>query len=528
MHTKNLLSPLLILLSVFSLGQKSNTMNFNVKKYKTQTLEYQGKKFKVRAYENIIYVKNPVDTAYQKMNIYIPEAYFKGKTINGYSTKTAPIFFPNKVGGYMPAKPASTQDQPMGMMPPLNGQMPPMGEKPPMSMNGQRPTMMNGEKPPMGMEGQKPPMNEAAKKPLTVVAALSKGYVVASAGARGRTLKDDSGVYTGKAPAGIVDLKAAIRYLKYFDNNMPGDATKIVSNGTSAGGAMSTLLGATGDNADYEPYLKALGAMPESDAIFAVSAYCPITNLENADMAYEWQFNGVNSYKKGFPMGSNSAQNLTEEQIKVSKQLKDLFPTYLNSLKLKNAQGEILSLNAAGNGNFKEWVKSYVKSSAQNALDKGTDMSKYSFLTIENKKVTDINFDAYVQYMERQKTPPAFDALDLSSGENMLFGDSQIDKKHFTNFSVTQTSDKSQADAQIVKMMNPMNYIGTANTKTAKYWRVRHGSKDKDTGLAISVMLSTALQNKGYNVDFALPWDKPHSGDYDLDELFQWIDSICK
>ena len=291
---------------------------------------------------------------------------------------------------------------------------------------------------------------------------------------------------------------------------------------------MSTLLGATGDNADYEPYLKALGAMPESDAIFAVSAYCPITNLENADMAYEWQFNGVNSYKKGFPMGSNSAQNLTEEQIKVSKQLKDLFPTYLNNLKLKNAQGEILSLDAAGNGNFKEWVKSYVKSSAQNALDKGTDMSKYSFLTIENKKVTDINFDAYVQYMERQKTPPAFDALDLSSGENMLFGDSQIDKKHFTTFSVNQTSDKSQADAQIVKMMNPMNYIGNANTKTAKYWRVRHGSKDKDTGLAISVMLSTALQNKGYNVDFALPWDKPHSGDYDLDELFQWIDSICK
>jgi hypothetical protein len=38
-----------------------------------------GKTFKVRAYENIIYVANPVDTVYQKMNIYIPEEYFSGK-----------------------------------------------------------------------------------------------------------------------------------------------------------------------------------------------------------------------------------------------------------------------------------------------------------------------------------------------------------------------------------------------------------------------------------------------------------------
>jgi hypothetical protein len=37
------------------------------------------KTFTVRAYENIIYVANPVDTVYQKMNIYIPEEYFSGK-----------------------------------------------------------------------------------------------------------------------------------------------------------------------------------------------------------------------------------------------------------------------------------------------------------------------------------------------------------------------------------------------------------------------------------------------------------------
>ena len=80
--------------------------------------------------------------------------------------------------------------------------------------------------------------------------ALSKGYVVASAGARGRTTKNNEGMYTGKVPAAIVDLKAAIRYLKFNDKKMPGDASKIISNGTSAGGAISTLLGATGNNLD--------------------------------------------------------------------------------------------------------------------------------------------------------------------------------------------------------------------------------------------------------------------------------------
>ena len=79
----------------------------------------------------------------------------------------------------------------------------------------------------------------------------------------------------GKAPAGLVDLKAAIRYLKFNQKNIPGDVQKIISNGTFAGGAMSTLLGATGNNPDYEPYLKDIGAASATDDIFAVSAYCP-------------------------------------------------------------------------------------------------------------------------------------------------------------------------------------------------------------------------------------------------------------
>ena len=469
-------------------AQSQNTLLFDASKFVVQTQEFQGKTLKIRAYEKIIYVANPIDTAYQMMNIYMPEAYFDKESINGYTAETAPIFFPNRVGGYMPAQPA---------------------------------TFINS--PQRGGFGGPPPS--------AVAMALSKGYVVASAGARGRISP------TGKAPAGLVDLKAAIRYLKFNDKNMVGDANKIISNGTSAGGAMSTLLGATGNHRDYGPYLKAIGAANTTDNIFAVSAYCPIINLEYSDMAYEWQFNKVHAYKKMIFSNVNGEMKremkegiLDAAAIKTSDALKKAFPQYVNGLNLKNDKGKKLKLSTDGEGDFKEWVKSYIMTSAQKALDKGVDVSKHRFLQIENGKVLSVDYEAYLIYMERMKTPPAFDAFDNSSPENQLFGSSTIDKRHFTNFAIQQTaSDPSKmADKQQIKMMNPMNYIGDKAANSAKYWRVRHGAKDKDTGLAIPVILATTLQNKGFKVDFALPWDVPHSGDYDLDDLFKWADAICK
>ncbi len=57
-------------------------------------------------------------------------------------------------------------------------------------------------------------------------------------------------------------------------------------------------MGATGNHPDYESYLKELGAADASDEVFAASCYCPITNLDHADMAYEWEFRGVNDYHR--------------------------------------------------------------------------------------------------------------------------------------------------------------------------------------------------------------------------------------
>ncbi|NFO46428.1 alpha/beta hydrolase [Clostridium botulinum] len=484
---------------------QSTVLNFNKDNYTAQSFTVNGEEVKFRAYENIVYVENPVDEKYQSMNIYIPEAYFNGESIGKFTADTAPIFLPNNVGGYMPSEPGTP------------------------SMNGK----IDGEASRMGMTNNNDSKGEGS--PNSLLLALSKGYVVASPGARGRTNESDDGTYYGKAPAGLVDLKAAVRYLHYNDNNMLGDANKIISNGTSAGGAMSSLLGSTGNNSDYDSYLKEIGAADASDAIYAVSSYCPITNLENADMGYEWLFNGLNSYEKmnitkvdGQMKREKLSLTQTEDQMKYSDELKSAFPAYVNSLNLKDENGNVLTLNEDGNGTFKDYIKNILVQSAQIALDSGIDLSSYTWVKVSDKTVTDIDFEGYVsEYLGRSKAAPAFDGVDLSNPENNEFGTETIEAQHFTQFGLdNDTAGGTLADSQLIKMMNPMNYIGADGTDVAKYWRIRHGAKDSDTAISTPTILALTIQSNGGVVDFAVPWTQGHGGDYDLNELFEWMNSI--
>lgn len=68
--------------------------------------------------------------------------------------------------------------------------------------------------------------------------------------------------------------------------------------------------------------------------------------------------------------------------------------------------------------------------------------------------------------------------------------------------------------------MNPMNYVQEPQSTKASYWYIRHGALDRDTSFPVPINLATLLRNSGYSVDFALPWNRPHTGDYRLDELF--------
>ena len=406
-------------------------LKFKKNHYTIEEVTLCGETVRFRAFRDLVYVEKPVNVEFQKMNLFVPESYYEGTSINGYDLLSAPVFMPNTVGGYMPG-PA---DEP-GANPFLQG------------------------------------------KPNTIFRALQHGYVVASPAIRGRVQKGEDGHYNGKAPACVVDYKApacvvdykaAVRYLHFLADELPGDENKIITNGTSAGGALSSLMGSTGNHPDYEPYLQALGAADAGDDVFAASCYCPIINLEHADMAYEWEFCGVNDFHRanmkmdegGRPVFTPVDGEMTEEQIRVSVEEKALFP-------------------------------------------------------------------AYVKDITRMKTAPAFDALDLESPENDLFGNEMTNCRHFTEYSAANTKVQGErAEKKIVKMLNPMEYVMDEMAQKAHHFRIRHGECDRDTSLVISAMLVLKLREAGCEVDYHSPWNTPHAGDYDLDELFAWIDGIC-
>ena len=477
------------------------SLAFDAKNYESMSTTVDNKEIKYRAFEYIPYVANPIDIDQQYMNIYVPEEYFNNGTINGYNTQTAPIFMPNAVGGYMPSQ-------------------------------AMTPKVENG-------------------KPNSVLYALSRGYVVASPSTRGRTNKASDGNFIGKAPAVIVDLQAATAYLHANDSAMPGNANRIITNGTSAGGGVSLLQGATGNSSDFQPYLQALGAATAATNVYAVSAYAPITNLDAADMAYEWSYNGITSFNKitmgqgELPqanIGGNSAPpqrtmqrvNLNADDLAYSKMLSEHFPDYVNNLQLRDSLGRVLKLDKNGNGTFKNYVKEFIVAAANKAAAKGTDLSKHTYLVRDNKTGTikDINWEAYNHFVSRSKAPGAFDSRANDTGENNLFGTSTTDNNHFTITAALHDSTANQdvyvENAKIVTMMNPMNYLGSPAATNARFYRIRYGTADSNTSVAIPLIVGTRAQNLGYRVDMATPFNVDHSGDYDLEELFNWMDNIVK
>lgn len=491
-----------------------DTLQFDPEKYTVRVCELDGRSITYRAFENIPYCANPVDEI-QKLNLFVPEAYYAGEKINGYDLHSAPIFAPNTVGGYMPG------------------------------------------------QADEPGINPMQHVPNSVFEGLYHGYVVACAGIRGRTSGMQTkeffvggkgqenipagGKLVGRAPALLVDMKAAIRYLRHNRDVIPGNVEHIITNGTSAGGALSAMTGASGNSADFEMYLQEIGVADERDDIFAASCYCPIHNLENADAAYEWLFCGRNDFhrmKMRFENGKVKFEpvdgQMSEKQIALSQELKKAFPKYLNSLHLKDANGNALILDAEGNGSFRDCVEKYILDSANQEMETwdsakrlkklaipGSKADEQGYLTYQNGKAVALDWQGFTKAIGRMKSTPAFDALGMNSPENEEFGTETVFAQHFTEFSYRNSEvNGSLADGEIVKLINPITYIGSADT--APHWRIRHGAYDRDTSLAIPVILATLLQNHDIDVDFSLPWGLPHSGDYDLDALFAWIDRICK
>ncbi|MBQ6970815.1 MAG: alpha/beta hydrolase fold domain-containing protein [Synergistaceae bacterium] len=402
-----------------------------------------------RAYNDIVYVSSPVISDCQKLSIYIPEPYYSSRPVNGYQAWTAPIFIPNNSAGYMAASIVSPSDtNPVGL-------------------------------------------------------ALSNGLVVVSPALRGRNTAG------GSAPAAVVDYKAAIRYIRANKNRLPaGNTDRIIVSGVSSGGALAAIVGASGNSPDYDTWLEELGAAETEDNIFAAVSYCPVTNLENADGAYEWVFGG-------------------EKYGSISLELASDFASYVTSLGLVKDSRDIIADDGTEeeyeeNTTFRRYIEGLLVQAAQEALDAGTVISA-DWVTVSGDKALSADIRKYADsFAVRQKSVPAFDKLDLSSPENSEFG-----YKHFTQYSYEHsTSGGAKATDDIIWAMNPMEYI--ENADNAQCWRIRQGINDRDIPLTIPAVLALRLENAGLSSDFGVVWGQGHGGYYDTEDLFSWIDSVCK
>ncbi len=196
----------------------------------------------------------------------------------------------------------------------------------------------------------------SAQNPMTEYKSVSDytdaGFIYVHAGCRGR----DAG-----APAGVTDLKAAIRYIRYNSGNIAGDTDRIFTFGMSGGGAQSTLLGVTGDSDLYNDYLEAIGAvMGVSDAVLGSQGWCPITSLDSADEAYEW-------------MMGTTRSGLTDEEQSISDGMTEAYAAYINSLSLTDTDGNVLTLEESEDGRYQagsyyEYMVDVIEESLNNFL----------------------------------------------------------------------------------------------------------------------------------------------------------------
>lgn len=271
----------------------------------------------------VYYATHILSKEHQYMNIFVPVAYLNpdgtvnpGGSCNGYTARTAPIVLHNGCGGWMSSIPRDAD-----------------------------------------------PAN------------IREGFVHISVGARSR----DAGP-VGKTPAACVDQKAAVRMLRLHDSHIPGDKEKIISCGGSGGGQMSSILGATGNMADYYPDLYEIGAAGVEknaeggyvstirDDIFASQCYCPIADIEHADMAYAWQrFDDPNIQFSGF--GIEGVQTLTPFKLALQQDLAQAWAGYVSGLRLENEQGEALTFPQKADGTYDLRSGSYYRQILSNISD---------------------------------------------------------------------------------------------------------------------------------------------------------------
>ena len=437
----------------------------------------------------VSYCANPADASYENLGIYVPGAYMTG-TPNGDGTYTCAVNDAGTVGGFTAAT--------APIVFPVNT-----------------------------------PGHSAQSAPTGYVSGSAKytdaGFVYVSAGCRGK----DVG-----APAGVVDLKAAIRYIRANLDVLPGRSDRIVPFGMSGGGSQTAVLGATGDSELYAPYLEAIGAADASDAVNAAMCWCPITGLDSADEGHEWSMGVTRS-------------DLDAEFQGYSDALAAAYAGYVNAMGFTDADGNPLTLEESAEGvyqagSYYDYVKRVIEQSLENFLadnglvEAGTAQAYIDSLNADGKW---IGYDAAANTVTissiaefslhcKQATKPvaAFDKLE--KGGHELFNTGDGDTVHFdamlyeiikcTPYQTAFDEDFALVDsvgntvAERLLLFSPLSYLLPANeaygtASVAEHWRIRSGIAQSDTPLTSELNLALALQMYGADVDFETVWGLGHT-----------------
>ncbi len=478
----------------------------------TEVEDQDGKSVEIPAcyvLSHVAYCTAPLDENVQFIDIYVPAAYLeageKGYRVseNGsvsneagttYTAATAPVILQNSIDAYKQSDPISIGDARRG-----------------------------------GNVG-------------TYADFIRNGYVLVSLACRGSNSKVD-----GYAPASIIDMKAAVRMLKANDSLLPGDMNKIIATGGSAGGGIACLLGASGNSELYLPYLEEAGAIMDStDDIFAVAAYCPITNLDVGDAAYEWlhasetQLAPVNHGNDAEPSADAPATmqgEFSAFQLAMQTKLLEEFDEYLVSVGLdpqKFDDGFYAQINTC----IADYVDQFVE-------DPAAFSEEFPYLVYDGERVTAVDTVSFVSTsMPRAKGCTAFDTLYLGSNENKLFHKTHFsamvlevmrelagDYDEAASYVLRYESNIDEDKVALVKLMSPDTFMtGAAESDIAPNWRFRIGTNDGDLGAAAAWLMACLLDGQpGIDtVDYGLVWGKPHgTADYSFDGIRDFVDGIC-
>ena len=421
---------------------------------------------------------------------------------------------------------------------------------------------------------------------------LSRGYILVSYGCRGRNdTPGEDGLYLGHSPATVADTKAVIRYLRQNDDLLPaGDLDRIIITGTSGGGALSTLIAACGDSTDFFPFLYEIGAAgiekegetyisTLSDSVFAVIAYCPITDLPNADAAYEWTYADTrlalqdidfNNDPEGKSLVFYTTGDATVNE-EVSAYLSGLYADYVDNLGLKLDDGTPLTsqnLKEAIIGLMEEEIEESVQEIGKEQMtadiEEGSknekeDAGAKDWLVLNEDGTFTYDFAKHLSWVaanNKLKVVCAFSNRGLpwsATNEDTLFGTAAYEYSAFEAYSWDHDSVEGNGSglddtgltweefmateegrflALQMRMSNTIEYLndteGDDAGVKASYWYVRYGMNDRDSSFAVETILRYSIANNPSveDMSFEFAWLKPHAGDYDVTEAYTWLDSV--